>query len=360
MDRGPRVGWLTSNIAAALLRWTIGLILTATCLAFGFAPEEFIAEWIGRPPAWVINPWTRLLIVCTGVGIFLLVFFFDRRTRVRQSNVAALPTQGSRLDEPKLPMPDISATTGFREILTHGLWVSELRTAEHAIATTAIEKKLDQQIHDYLSLGRLTAWGRPSIAGKAGLGPLVEIPRNGLEKFEIVFNERSLGGDSTTWRGGIGNTPFFEVHFSRDQLFALFPLESSTGSEQRRNKPEIARDVTVNEAVAFMYFGEWGRDFFEAMGKGKSDELLRVYELFMQAAADGKISMWGRREHRSVYEPIPKEFWYDNRITWLSLMQKNATDSESTRRDSTDQYLSLMTSRAQVERQWPIPPVHAK
>ena len=109
-----------------------------------------------------------------------------------------------------------------------------------------------------------------------------------------------------------------------------------------------ARDVGAGEAVAYLCFGEWGKRFFDA-AESTATSGAAEYDQFLQGAADGIIPMWGKKEMHRVYEPIPKEFWFKNRIDWFSLLRGDA-HSESSTRSHSDRYLSLMTSRAALEK----------
>jgi hypothetical protein len=46
-----------------------------------------------------------------------------------------------------------------------------------------------------------------------------------------------------------------------------------------------------------------------------------AYDRCLQAAADGIIPIWGKREPYSVHEPIPNEYWFTNRFEWFDLLK---------------------------------------
>jgi hypothetical protein len=71
--------------------------------------------------------------------------------------------------------------------------------------------------------------------------------------------------------------------------------------------------------------------------------------MFLQAAADGLVPIWGKRENWAVHQPIPRDYWYQNRIDWFSLLKGDAKSESSTHTFQGDHYLSLMTSKAAVE-----------
>src|ERR1700730_8191400 len=103
------------------------------------------------------------------------------------------------------------------------------------------------------------------------------------------------------------------------------------------------RDVGVDEAMAFLCFREWGKYFLDAAGSGKFGS---EYDMFLQAAADGLVPIWGKRENWGVHQLIPRDYWYQNRIDWFSLLKGDAKSESSTQSFQGDHYLSLMTSKA--------------
>lgn len=111
----------------------------------------------------------------------------------------------------------------------------------------------------------------------------------------------------------------------------------------------ISRDVSVEEAMAFLATGYWGQSFFKAVGE-KGRVVSKAYDSFLQAAADGHVFVWGKRSEWGVYEPIQSKFWYENRIDFLSLCKDEARTESSEKAFSGERFIALMTSRAQVER----------
>jgi hypothetical protein len=116
----------------------------------------------------------------------------------------------------------------------------------------------------------------------------------------------------------------------------------------RDDDDPVNRDVTVGEAIAYLCFGEWGKRFSDAAQSSAHDANSKLGE-FLQSAADGQIPVWGKKKTEGVYEPIPKEFWFKNRIEWFGLL-KDAAFSESSRGAQGERYFFLMTSRAAVEK----------
>jgi hypothetical protein len=114
---------------------------------------------------------------------------------------------------------------------------------------------------------------------------------------------------------------------------------------------DSTRDVGIGEAIGYICFREWGRNFLAATGSEHASAA-KEYDELLQAFADGVVPAWGKRYNYGVHEPIPKEFWFNNRIDWFSLLR----DDPRVERNSTSKgetYTSLMTSRADIERYWP-------
>jgi hypothetical protein len=115
-----------------------------------------------------------------------------------------------------------------------------------------------------------------------------------------------------------------------------------------RTKPKTLRlaerDVGVGEAIAFMCLGKWGSRFSDAAGAPGVDTVSK-YNTLLQAAADGAIPVWGKRQNYGVHEPIPKDFWFNNDFEWFSMLRWDAHSQSKTSTFQGDRYLSLMTSR---------------
>jgi hypothetical protein len=81
------------------------------------------------------------------------------------------------------------------------------------------------------------------------------------------------------------------------------------------------------------------------------------YELkdFRRAAADGRVQIWGKRHNGKAFEPIEKAYWRVHTFEWLGLLKgKTITErADGGRRDTSTEYLDLMTSETQVEALWP-------
>jgi hypothetical protein len=113
---------------------------------------------------------------------------------------------------------------------------------------------------------------------------------------------------------------------------------------------DSARDVGIGEAVGYICFREWGHNFLAATGSEHASGG-KEYDELLQAFADGVVPVWGKRNSYGVHEPIPKEYWFINRIDWFSLL-RNEPSTERNAISMGEPYISLMTSRAAVERYW--------
>jgi len=118
-----------------------------------------------------------------------------------------------------------------------------------------------------------------------------------------------------------------------------------------------ARDVSVAEAISYVCFRRWGRRFLEAAGDREANVNTALTE-FRQAAADDRITIWGKTTAGAVFEQIPADFWRKNQIEWFDLL-RGRTKTESIDPLVTHgsalraiSYFDLMTSRAQVEAAW--------
>ena len=118
--------------------------------------------------------------------------------------------------------------------------------------------------------------------------------------------------------------------------------------KQLSGNPNFQRDVGLSEAIAFVCFREWGKNFLEATGGSPPVEATMAYERCLQAAADGIIPVWGKRERYSVYEPRPREYWFTNGFEWIDLLKGKASSEPHIGAFKGDSYSSLMTSKEAV------------
>jgi hypothetical protein len=134
-----------------------------------------------------------------------------------------------------------------------------------------------------------------------------------------------------------------EKHRADDALKRLDALNSDGGS---------TRDAGIGEAVSYICFREWGHNFRAAAGSAHASGA-KEYDELLQALADGQVPAWGKTNSYGVHEPIPVEYWFNNRIDWFSLLRNEPRTEPSNATFRGDAYTSLMTSRAAVERYWP-------
>jgi hypothetical protein len=131
-------------------------------------------------------------------------------------------------------------------------------------------------------------------------------------------------------------------------------LRAERSSAASENEPTSvpSRDIGLSEAVAYVCFREWGKRFIDAAGTSSVDAA-NGYDVFLQAAADGEIPIWGKKESWGVHQPIPKDFWFQNRIDWMDLLRGEGCSESSQHAFSGDKYASMMTSKTAVEQKWP-------
>lgn len=111
----------------------------------------------------------------------------------------------------------------------------------------------------------------------------------------------------------------------------------------------VRRDTTVSEALAYAQFHEWGLRFLDAAGM-EGNDVTNLLDRITQLAADGEISMWGKRDAIGVWEPIEAGHWINYRVEWFGLLRGAAHSEARRHRVSVGGFSDLMTSRAQVEK----------
>jgi len=139
-----------------------------------------------------------------------------------------------------------------------------------------------------------------------------------------------------------------------EQAASIADRPEAIESDIAANLPEpgptsgVRRDTTVSEALAFAQFFDWGLRFLDAAGM-EGNDVTNHLESFTQLAADGEIIVWGKRDDRGVWEPVPAAHWLDYRIEWFGLLRGKAFSEARRHRVSISAFSELMTSRTQVE-----------
>jgi hypothetical protein len=114
------------------------------------------------------------------------------------------------------------------------------------------------------------------------------------------------------------------------------------------------RDTNIGDAIAYICYRRWGNSFMLAAGSVPPTEANTALQEFHQAAADGRILVWGKRNWSDVFEPIPNDYWRRYRVEWFSLLRgRTITEPALVAVQRGDEYLDLMTSRSQFEDVWP-------
>lgn len=113
------------------------------------------------------------------------------------------------------------------------------------------------------------------------------------------------------------------------------------------------RDTSVGNAIAYVCYRNWDHGFSDAAGSNKVDAVAALQE-FQQAAADDRVTIWGKAGRNAVFELIPAEYWRRHQIEWFGLLRGSATtEPTASVADRGNRYEELMTSRSQVEDVWP-------
>jgi hypothetical protein len=134
-------------------------------------------------------------------------------------------------------------------------------------------------------------------------------------------------------------------------------LEHKLAAEPTLERP--THDVWLFDAIWRAYFGEW-----KILGEGEELPTEQEYQRFhdlaefdiSQRAFDGDLPIWGKRDALQLWEPIPKTFWQDHNIHYLSLINRNPPSVEiwSTSHPirQTYEWIELKTSRTVVDQLW--------
>jgi hypothetical protein len=155
-----------------------------------------------------------------------------------------------------------------------------------------------------------------------------------------------LIGLTLFWAGVIGLVLWGLAHLG---AFDRFPFIAKLLGPP----PEPVRDLEVDKAIAYVCFRQWGHSFQDAAGSRSADAVAGLRS-FQQAAADGKVKIWGKAHHSNVFEPIPQEYWLKYQIEWFGLLRSRPTTEPAVIGVSRgSEYAELMTSKSQIEAIWP-------
>jgi len=84
------------------------------------------------------------------------------------------------------------------------------------------------------------------------------------------------------------------------------------------------RDTRVSNAIAYVCYRNWDHGFSDAAGSNEVDAVAALQEL-QQAAADDRVTIWGKAGRNAVFELIPAEYWRRHQIEWFGLLRGSAT-----------------------------------
>ena len=71
--------WVITQIFGGIVRFLTVAVISAVCLVWGFAPNEWFAKLWTAPPLWLAHPLTRLTVLCLGVG-FVWFLIWSKKT----------------------------------------------------------------------------------------------------------------------------------------------------------------------------------------------------------------------------------------------------------------------------------------
>jgi hypothetical protein len=175
----------------------------------------------------------------------------------------------------------------------------------------------------------------------------------------------SLGGGGSWNPPGGGGTQTFQRDGSTQGSPGARSAQSSPRDEGTQNSSRsegaqsslVARDTPIGSALAYIRFRRWGSSFLEAADAQPRAKARAVLNEFLQAAAVGAVQVWGKTHDEGRFEPIEEGYWREHTIDWLSLLKERPFTKRATgksRDPAAVSYVDLMTSKAQVQKFWPL------
>lgn len=121
---------------------------------------------------------------------------------------------------------------------------------------------------------------------------------------------------------------------------------------REHGKLKIERDKGLSEALAYALVGLWGHTFMQIVSQGIEGSAT-IVEDFRQRAHDGKLTVWGKRASRGIYEKIDPAFWLDNEPEWFDLLRGIARTEKTVNTEVSERFTDLMVSMTEFEKEWP-------
>ena len=145
----------------------------------------------------------------------------------------------------------------------------------------------------------------------------------------------------------------------------LLPGKSGRGSEGWHKFLSAYRgneyNVFLLDAAYFIATKQWshpGLDLdeeYDGMVQLKN-RVIKASKEFVQFASEGKITIWGRPNHKAPLQKIASEYWLNHELEYWSVWQgiKEEVKTEAINNGSQIIYTELKMSKAEVEKLWPV------
>jgi hypothetical protein len=107
------------------------------------------------------------------------------------------------------------------------------------------------------------------------------------------------------------------------------------------------RNCSLSEAMGWAVYGEWGKFYsVPTIHIGLGTDPKKLLARFTCLAAEGRLTIWGKRDDPGYFEKIPQSHWEENQLTIADMFGSIVASGD-------DPYRDLMLNRAEVERAWP-------
>ena len=366
----------------------VGVIVSHAFLeiahANGWYPEIQLARlMMASTDVWYVG-WARWLIIAV-ITVILWVagywFFFVRtRPTKRASTTPLLPSPVATpsllrlsvgedhafIDYPKTTLYSLTRRYSVRlDNISPDKSVSECK-----VTVTAIQPESGFRLPRLLKEGFALAAGDHAFIHLVSYGEAREPSKfNCADSLVIVWGsarETSLQFEKPnifTIRATAIGSPFTELTCytwvdpnGRLRISDAPPAEDNVGRK-------IERDVWLSDAIKRAHSGRWlrsGGDFNGlAIGLDAAERLSGlIAKDFRQHALEGRLPIWGKRAASDLWEAVPKEFWQDNHVNYLTVIHEDPLalqvyDIVFTGQRN-EEWRELMTSWQAVETLWPL------
>ena len=350
--------------------------------AFGWYPDEQLARLIEASPDALHVEWVRWILTAIVAALLWAIgyyFLFWRTLHSKPINLIPLPPRNEVAQQ--ILQLSIGEDHSYVSITKYGLYSLTRQfdvrldniSPDHSVTNCKVNIT-DVQPRSGYRLPQLLQEGFPLAAGDHAFIPLASytearqpaisnyadtmiLAAGGEREMTLQFEEPNIITIRATAIGARFTELKCYLWVDSQGKFRASTSNPPKGELARK----VERDVWLADAIWRAHLGRWERPDRDLSGPGVGlDAAQRLHDIVVgeirQFAFEGKLPVWGKRRGSTLWEPVPKEFWKDNRVNYLTIMRDDPASiliEGIPRHERNDEWQELMTSWQSVEYLWP-------